>query len=193
MQLEVKGLRELEERLALLGPVAGAKVMRQAMFAASKPILDQAKRNLAAFPGGSGALHLAMGRTFRVGGRGGLSAVLAGGAQGSTFTVMIGPRVGARSAIALHNLAYHRHIRGIFYGHLVEFGHRIGNGRTGYLRKLNRPNSTRHEGLGTVPARRFLRPALDTGGLRAIFLLRNELGRRIDRALKKQNPAAEKV
>lgn len=178
--VELKGLKELEERLLLLGKVAGAKAMRQALFHGSKPILDQAKANVRSWPGGSGALYYAMGRTF---------TVERGGADGGTqFNMAIRPRIRNRVAVALHNIFYRRGRTGIFYGHLLEFGHRIAHRKTGRLQK--RPESRGHVGAGSVPPQRFLRPALDTAGLRATYAFTNELRRRIERALKKQDPAA---
>lgn len=195
MHIEVRGLKELDETLVRVGGLAGTKVMRQALFAASKPILDRAKSNIAAWQGGSGALHLSMGRKF---------AISKGSAGGSVFTMQIGPRRRAPAAVALYNLFYKRKVKGIFYGHLLEFGHRIGHRRTGYLRKMTSQQRDRRRfndgkvrvgGLsaGNVPAQRFLRPALDSGGLQAIFLLRQQLGKRLDRALKKQDPASDSV
>ncbi len=221
--VELKGLKELEERLLLVGKVAGAKAMRQSLFAATKPILDQAKSNIRSWPGGSGALHAAMGRTFRASKGGsvlsnpksgplsGSGISLSGGGEGGRFTIQVGPRLRVPSAVALHNLFYKRVRKNIYYGHLLEFGHRIGTRTSGrlsrgtyvpvvtYLTRLGKSVTRAGRGAagqaraggvsaGSVPPQRFLRPALDNTSLRAAFVFQTQLKKRIDRALKKQSP-----
>lgn len=204
MQLDVRGLKDVDEALVRLGTVAGAKVMRQAMFAASKPILDLAKANIQRWPGGSGALHLSMGRKFRIGKGSASVRISAASNQGNLFAIQIGPRPKVPAAVALHNLVYRRKRKGVFYGHLLEFGHRVGHRGTGYLRKLTASGAGRRRfngrapggggaSAGSVPPQRFLRPALDAGGIRASFMLASQLKKRIERALKKQNPATDSV
>ena len=205
--VELKGMKELEENLVRLGSVVGTKVMRQALFAATKPILDQAKANIRAWPRGSGALELSMNRVYS-------TSKSAG--SGSRFVMQIAPRVRKSVAVSLHNIYYHRGRRGIFYGHLLEFGHRIGHKKTGrlsrgtyqgsvtYFNRVLGRNITRtgrgsagaarpgHLGAGgSVKPQRFLRPALDTAGLRATFAFQNQLRRRIERALKRLDPAVD--
>lgn len=43
-----------------------------------------------------------------------------------------------------------------FYWRFVEFGHRVGTRKTGYLRKFDRPGSSRPEGVGHVEAEKFI-------------------------------------
>lgn len=132
MTVTVRGLKELEARLREMGSVAGTKAMRSAMFTATKPILDRAKANA---PVRSGALRLALSRTFAVAATGG--RLLFGDAPGTRFSILIGPKVRNRTAIALYNLVYKPRTprRGIFHGHLVEFGTSRGTRRTDFLKR----------------------------------------------------------
>lgn len=159
MSIMVTGLAELDANLVKLGQVAGAKAMRGALFVASRPILDQAKANIAAWPKGSGALSLAMGRRYKTSGL---------DVSGSRFAVTIGPKAKARTAIALYNLSYKRKrpVKGIFYGHLLEFGHKD---RAGHA----------------VAAKPFLLPALQAKQQEAVQLLADKLKQNIERALAK--------
>lgn len=129
--IKVHGLRELEQKLIEIGSVAGTKAMRSAMFSASKPILDRAKANA---PTRSGALRHALSRTFAVKSLGGYRF---GDLPGSRFSILVGPKVKNRTAIALYNLVYkpRRPRRGIFYGHFLEFGTSRGTRRTDFLRR----------------------------------------------------------
>jgi hypothetical protein len=205
-EVELRGMKELEENLVRLGKVAGSKVMRQALFVATKPILDQAKANIRAWPRGSGALELAMNRVYDTRQQ---------ESGGSRFVMQIAPRIRKSVAVSLHNLFYKRGRRGIFYGHLLEYGHRIGHRRTGrlsrgtyqgsvsYFSRFFGKSITRtgraaagtvkpgHVGGGSVRPQRFLKPALDSAGLRAVFVFRQQIAKRIKRALKKLDAAAE--
>lgn len=157
--VSIKGLKEIDANLAKLGKVAGAKIMRGSLYAASKPILDQAKANTAAWPKGSGALNLALGRRY---------TVAASDVGGSKFSVSIGPKVKHRTALSLYNLFYKRskRLKGIFYGHLLEFGHKDRAG-------------------GDVPAKPFLLRALQSKQSEAVQLLATKLRAAIARALRK--------
>lgn len=128
--IQVRGLRELQERLRALDRVAGTKTMRSAMFVATKPILDRAR---ATAPRRSGALQLALARTFAVKTRSG--GLLFGDAAGSTFSILIGPKTRHATAIALYNLVYRlrRRRRGVIHGHFLEFGTAHGVRATHFL------------------------------------------------------------
>lgn len=153
----VRGLKELDAKLTQLSQVAAQKAMRNAIFAASKPILDQAKANAAAWPKGSGAIKESLTRTYS---KGLLDT-------GTKFTVSVGPKAKNRTAIALYNLVYKRRrpIRGIYYGHLLEFGHKDRAG-------------------GDVAAKPFLLPALESKKDEATQILADKLRQNIEKALK---------
>lgn len=156
MSVTVKGLAEVDANLKKIGQVAGQKAMRSALYAASKPILDQAKINV---PKRSGALQLALTRFYKVG---------TAENTGSRFTVSVGPKAKNRTAIALYNLSYKRRkkVRGIFYGHLQEFEHKDRGG-------------------GSVPAKPFLLPALRDRFSQSIQILADQLRKKIEKALVK--------
>jgi HK97 gp10 family phage protein len=131
MTIKVYGLKELQDKLVEIGSVAGTKAMRSAMFTASKPILDRAKANA---PTRSGALREALSRTFAIKSLGGYRF---GDGPGSRFSILVGPKVKNRTAIALYNLVYRprKPRRGIFHGHFLEFGTRRGTRRTDFLKR----------------------------------------------------------
>lgn len=165
-EVTLRGLKEVDDRLVLLGKVAGEKVMRRTLFAAAKPIMDQAKRNIAAIPGGSGALHKATRRVY-------LKARRSSEGSGTRFTVAVGPKATDATAVALANLHYKRGRRGkpirrVFWGHFVEWGFTTRNGRK-------------------IPGRHVFLRALESGaGLRAMASFKSLIGKAVDRALKKQ-------
>lgn len=121
MEVKVSGLQELETKMVELGQIAGTKAMRSAMWYATTPLLSRAKELVS---NRSGSLQVALSRRFVVGAASNLLA----SATGSKFTVQVLPKAKNRTAIALYNLVYKpkRPRRGIFYGHLVEFDHRVG-------------------------------------------------------------------
>lgn len=160
MQIKVSGLKEIEAQLLKLGSVEGTKVLRAGMLRATKPIEDQAKSNAAAISEGSGSLEKSIGRRFVVGTKSSLFSFLP--PLGGKFTVLITPIRKSRVAVALHNLFYHRKVKGIFHGHFVEFG---------TARSRSQP---------------FLRPAIDTRGTQAVQALAGEIKRGIERLLAKR-------
>lgn len=133
--------------------------MRSAMFTATKPILDRAKANA---PVRSGALRQAIARTFGV--KSG-ARVLFGDVPGSRFSILIGPKVRNRTAIALYNLVYkpRRPRRGIFHGHFLEFGTKSGTRRTDFLKR-----------------------ALEASASQAVLKLAETLKKRIEAAARKR-------
>lgn len=182
--VEMKGLKEVDEKLALLGAVAGEKVMRSTIFAAVKPIQEAAQSNISAIPGGSGALSKATRRVYLKSGGGGISRLFS---TGSRFVAAVAPKTKDRVAIALAGLHYKKKIRGVFWGHLVEWGHRIGNRSTG---RLTRATSFRgSSGLGKVQGRLVFTRALNSRSSESIELFRKLIFRAVDRALKRQKVA----
>lgn len=186
--IKVSGLKEVEKQLRLLGAKEGTRVLRAAMMRATKPIEDQAKANVAKIPNGSGALEKSISRRFVIG-RQQSSLFLPD--LGGRFAVVIAPIKSNRVAVALHNLFYKRKRRGIFYGHFIEFGHRIARGArlkrsaVAITRAVARGDFS---GLSTGMAKPmpFLRPALDARAPQAIAALGNEIRAGIKRALKRR-------
>jgi HK97 gp10 family phage protein len=126
--LKVKGLRDLEQMLLdLRGPQA-SRAIRAAMLKAAEPIVSAAKANV---PTRSGALRESITRWFVVDGKESVLGIDLP-SMGGKFRVTVGPSTKARTAVALHNLAYRRRRSGIFYGHFLEFGTRF-RGRHQFL------------------------------------------------------------
>jgi HK97 gp10 family phage protein len=124
ISLTFEGLAELDEKLQALSSVARERSLRRAMWPAMAPVLNHAK---AGAPRRSGALAVAMARAVQTAGKGrGLSF---GGQEKSLVArVVVTPRRNNRQAVALHNIFYSRKrpIRGIYYGHFLEFGTKRG-------------------------------------------------------------------
>lgn len=166
--VNLKGLRNVEERLTTLGSVGGERVMRSVLYAATKPILAAAKANAQALvgsadpkrPSGSGALAKSIRRVYLR--PRGLTT------GGQRFTVSVAPKAKDRVAVALANLVYKRRrpIKGIFWGHLVEWGHKS-------------------RGTAAVPGRNIFRRAIDTTRATAVDIFEREIARRVDRAVRR--------
>jgi HK97 gp10 family phage protein len=156
--IELKGLKELEEKLVKLGAVAGQKVLRKAGRKAMKPVLDEAKR--LAPVSDDGGPHL----------RDAIDIVVKNAGDGDTISTS-GIRIKKLPAKVRRFLKAMRK-RGVAlahpsprrYWHLVEFG-------------------TRHS-----RAQPFIRPAFDSNVRTVLEIERAELAKGIDRALKNQSP-----
>jgi HK97 gp10 family phage protein len=169
VRLEFRGLDALEANLSRLETVARERVLRRAMIRAFRPVLHAAR--LAA-PRRSGALRQSLaivaGTALRNGGlaqRFAPTAVL--GDKTLAASVAVVPRIKDSRAIALYNLDYgrtgNRRIRGIFYGHFLEFGTKRG-----------------------VRPRRFLYNALRANAQTVIDRFAKEIGVEIKRTLSRK-------
>jgi hypothetical protein len=150
-EIKVEGLAELEARLLELDAVAGKKLLTRVTRRSLLPLRRAAVGNATRLSR-SGALA----QSVKIGNvRAGL---------GETVAAQVGPRKADRRAIALHNLYYRRRRKGIFYGHLVEFGF-----------------APRGRAARKVAGRPFLGPAWDAtrAGIPAEF--RRILGLALDR------------
>lgn len=150
--IQVAGLRELEARLLELDAMAGKKLLTRATRRSLLPLRRQVVANARTLAR-SGALAESV-KIVTVTPRGNNAA-----------EVQVGPKKKDRRGVALHNVYYRRKRRGIFYGHLLEFGHRVGTRSTGWLVKLSRRrrgySAPRTSGSGTVNARPWFGPAWD--------------------------------
>lgn len=152
---KVSGFKELDAKLATLKGAQGVRVIKSAMLSAALVVEERAVSILASREGGSGALAESIGRKF-----------VADTEQnvGRKFHVYVGPRPQKKSAVALHNLAYRRRTKGVFYGHLVERGFT-------------------HKGGKSVAGRPFMLPALQQTRSQLIARFKEELGAGIDRLI----------
>ena len=149
MEVEVKltGLAECMARLEELGALGQQKLVLRVLRKSAKPTAVAAAGNARRF-NRSGALAKAV-RVAKI-------KTLKGQ---EVARVAVAPAVKDRTAIYVHNAAYGRKRKGIFYGHLVEWGHRIGTRSTGWLAKRGR-QSNRSQGAGKVPGRPWFTPAV---------------------------------
>ncbi len=75
--------------------------------------------------------------------------------------------------------------RDAYYWKFVEFGHRTGTRKTGYLRKTDRSSGGYGGSTGFVAARPFMRPAFDSTKGQAAEAIRDGLKKQLDEAAKK--------
>lgn len=156
MEIELKfaGIENILANLKRLEAVAREKALRRAMTRAFRPVLVAAQANA---PRRSGALRLALAIVPKKG------AALSAGKLAAG--VVVTPRARNSRAVALYNLDYGRvgrsRIRGIFYGHMVEFGTRRG-----------------------IQPRRFLYRALQANAQRVIDQFGVEIEKEIRKALR---------
>lgn len=163
--VEVKGLKELTARLDELSAIGQKKLISRVVRRVAKPTAVAAKENLLAFRK-SGALAAAVG-------------VYARRTRGQeVVAVQVGAQKKHRTALFVHNAFYGRRLKGIFYGHLLEWGHRIGTRKTGYLQKRGR--GAGGTSTGQVAPRRWLSPAVSSTQGRMVQAFVDELKAGLD-------------
>lgn len=111
--IKIEGMAELEARLLELDALAGRKLLRRAVRRSLIPLHKAAKANAESIAK-SGALAQAI-KIGNVTAQG-LEAVAA----------EVGPKRKDKRALALRNIFYRRRDKGIYYGHIVEFGFQAG-------------------------------------------------------------------
>jgi len=169
MEIEVRllGMKELNARLEELDALGQKKLLSRVMRRVAKPTALAAKSNLTRFRR-SGSLGSAIG-------------VYAARARSKEVVrFQVGAQKKNRTALFVHNAFYHRRLKGIFYGHLLEFGHRIGTAETGWLRKGRRRKGAGGSSVGRVGAKRWLTPAVDSTKHRMTAAIRDEMQRGLD-------------
>lgn len=144
---KLQGMREIESRMAELGGLAGPKLLLRTTRRSMIPLRRKAADNALAF-NQSGALSKSVT----------IVTVKPKGIEAAS--VQVGPKKKHRAALAKRNDFYKRKDKGVYYGHLVEFGHRIASGKKGgYLKKTNRPGGSGADSGGMVRARPWFVPA----------------------------------
>jgi HK97 gp10 family phage protein len=109
VEVKVLGLQELEARLQELGALAGQKLVRRILRKVAKPMQDQARAGATSIQR-SGALARSIGIVNRK-------------PRGQTVAkVSVTSRARDRTALWLHNTAYNRQRKGVFYGWMVDQG-----------------------------------------------------------------------
>lgn len=116
--LRLDGIDQVLRRLEGLSPIAREKALRGAMFKAMRPVLQAV---VATTPRRSGALRLAMKRVY-------LRPTARQLVDNLAARVAVAPKARDRRALALANFSYGRtkRLRGVYWGHFVEFGTRRG-------------------------------------------------------------------
>lgn len=167
VSVELKGVKELYARLDELDAIGQKKLLGRVVRRVAKPTADAAKSNLLAFRK-SGALAAAVN-------------VYATRPRGQeVVSVQVAAQKKHRVALFAHNAFYGRRLKGIFYGHLLEWGHRIGTRKTGYLKKLTRPSGAGGTSTGKVAPRRWLSPAVSAHKARMVSSFAAEMRRALD-------------
>lgn len=109
---ELKGISELDKKLAKLGPQVGFKALRGGLMGASRPMFQAAKRSAEAtgIKGyDAGATAAAMGRWTKKTGP-------------KQTTLFLGPKNKHKKALALYNAKHGTEIKRLRHFHLLEFG-----------------------------------------------------------------------
>lgn len=116
--LRLDGIDQVLRRLEGLSPIAREKALRGAMFKAMRPVLQAV---VATTPRRSGALRLAMKRVY-------LRPTARQLVDNLAARVAVAPKARDRRALALANFSYGRtkRLRGVYWGHFVEFGTKRG-------------------------------------------------------------------
>jgi len=125
-QIQIKGLKAVDEQLAMLGRADGTRILRRSMLKAGQPILNRARATVSAFSRGSGALHKSLGMRFLYGRQKRQTAFVP--PMGGNFRVQVMAFAKDRVALALYSLYYQlkKPAKRMSYAHLVEFGFRRG-------------------------------------------------------------------
>lgn len=134
VSVKIKGLAQLEARLVEMDALAGQRVLVKVLRKIAKPMEQRARANASSI-GKSQALALSIGTFNRktTGNKYTRSNVVAAVAVGSIAKKPL--------AVARYNQYYNKkgmyRRKGIFYGWMLDQGHRIGTKSTGYLKKAN--------------------------------------------------------
>ena len=178
VEVQVKGLAELEARLIELDALGGEKLIRRVLRKIAKPMADAARANAVSI-GRSGALYKSIAIYNR----------RPKGAQ--VARVAVGSRAGNKIAVRMHNDAYGRKRNGVFYGWMVDQGHRIGTRKTGYLQKLTRPKGAGGASAGVVGPRPWWTPAVNATDEKARGAFLSELVMAVKRLEKRKSRTAD--
>jgi len=118
VSVEVKGLAELDARLQELGALAGQKLVRRVLRKVARPMYRKAVEGAQSVQK-SGALAVSV-------------SIYNRRPKGNEVArVAVGSRARQKVAVHVHNAFYGRQRKGVFYGWMLEKGHRAG--KTGSL------------------------------------------------------------
>jgi HK97 gp10 family phage protein len=154
VEVKITGLQELEARLQEMGALAGSKLLGRVLRKIAKPMLQAAKMGALSIRH-SGALAASV-KAYNKRPKG-----------GEVARVAVGSRAKDRTALWLHNTAYQRQRKGIYYGWMVEKGH------------------------GNAQARPWFGPAVQANEARAVSAFVSELQKAIDRSTRRKSKIAQ--
>lgn len=176
----IEGLTELERNLASLGQRVHNRVQRQAVNAAMRPILKEAR---ARAPRDSGALAKSLivkVRTY----------------QGNVFAAFLGPE--ANKVYWIHrrsrrgnyaSIRLHKHVPSNI-AHLVEMGHRmVVGGKVARVGAMTNPSKHKGRVIGFVAARPFLVPSMESQIAAATQAYADKMAQGIAREVEKRGVA----
>jgi hypothetical protein len=167
--VDIKGLAALDARLQEIGALGGQKLVRRVLRKIAKPMMLSAQANAQSIAR-SGALAASI-------------AIYNKRPKGAEVAkVAVGSVARNRTAVYVHNAAYQRQRKGIFYGWMVERGHRIGTRRTGTLSRRDRSTAV----AGRAQPKPWFEPAVRSNEARAISAFVSELDKALRRIEKRQ-------
>lgn len=171
--VNIKGLAEADARLQEIGALAGQKLVRRVLRKIPKPMMLSARANAQGIAK-SGALAASV-------------AIYNKRPKGAEVAkVAVGSVAKNRTAVYVHNAAYQRQRKGIFYGWMVERGHRVATKSTGWLRKQNRSTGGYAGTTSRTTPRPWFEPAVRSNEARAVSAFVSELDKALRRIEKRQ-------
>jgi hypothetical protein len=211
VSVQIKGLAELEARLTEMDALGSQRTLVRVLWKIAKPMADRARSNAWSLAR-SGALAMSIGiRNRKTGPAGGKYS------RGNVVArVSVGSIAKNKTAISRYNQIYNKRgmyrRKGIFYGWMLDQGHRIGTRSTGYLLKRGGSRALTEKGLarwatkaaggrlksqnrdtgsGSVGPRRWWTPAVQAEEPRATLTFFRELQAAIRRIEKRKSKTAQ--
>lgn len=175
--VQVKGLAELEARLLELDGLAGPKLVRRVLRKIAKPMYTRAVAGAQSVQR-SGALAVSV-QIYNKKPKG-----------REVAKVAVGSRARNKVAVYVHNAAYGRQRKGVFYGWMLEKGHRVGTRATGWLRKANRSSGAGGTSASRVAGRPWFEPAVRASEGQAVSDFVREMTAAIRRMEQRKSRAA---
>jgi flavin-dependent dehydrogenase len=123
VEVKVEGLLEMQARLLEIDALGAEKEVRKALRRAAKPMMERAQANAM----GIGASR-ALAKSVKI-------MTRRRNAPDVVATVVVTTHAKDRTAVYIHNAAYQRQRKGIFYGWMVDQGGRLALGRGRLIRE----------------------------------------------------------
>lgn len=179
VEVKVTGMQELEARLLELDALVSTRMMNRVLRKAAKPMFEAAQTNAANISGtdsNSLAASIVIARRRAKGNQ--------------VARTVVTSKTKHKVALYVHNAFYHRQRKGIFYGWLVDQGHRVATKRTGWLRKNAHGRGAGHSGTGKVDGKPWWTPAVTANEGKAGPIFISELRKALDRLARRKSKTA---